>query len=177
MGRINELIISIQTMNGTKATGVPSGTKWASTEEKFLTSLKPIIPDHSIILKGKVNLICLVLVKTKGHRPMKFLTAKVMNSATPANLTELPATLPFTRPISSESPFAKEETLLKLRLETTQEEDGIKHTATHLTQLIFTPIPVLGSKVLNNLLILIIIINYLVFRVLKFKILYDYTPW
>ena len=27
MGRINELIISIQTINGTKATGVPSGTK------------------------------------------------------------------------------------------------------------------------------------------------------
>ena len=116
-------------------------------------------------------------MKTKGHNPIKLLTAKVINSATPANLTELPATLPFTRPISSESPFAKEETPHKLRLETTQEEDGIKQTATHLIQLIFTPIPVLGSKVLNNLLILLVIINYQVFRVLKFKILYDNTPW
>ena len=118
-----------------------------------------------------------MLVKTKGHNPIKLLTAKVINSATPANLTELPATLPFTRPISSESPFDKVETPHKLRLETTQEEDVIKQTSTHLIQLIFTLIPVLGSKVLNNLLILLVIINYQVFRVLKFKILYDNTPW
>ena len=155
IGRIRDLIISMQTINGTKTIGVPSGTRWAITEEKFLTRLKPIIPDHSITLKGKVNLICLVLVKTKGHNPIKFLAARVMNSATLLNITDLPTTLLFTRPISSANLLAKPVTAPNLRLGTNHEEAGSKHTTTHLTQLTLRPVtPVLGSNVLNNLLIL-----------------------
>jgi len=193
IGRIKELIISIHTMNGTNTTGVPSGTKWAIAAEKFFTNLYLIIPAHSIILNGKVNLICLVLVNTNGQSPIKLLKAKTKNSDTLISFVELPTSLLFTRPTSSANPLVRRETLQSLRLAITHHEDGIKHTLKTLTQLIFIPAtPVPGSKVLNSLPYIYIYIyiqvylriylntsvqNYQVFRVLKFKILYDNTPW
>lgn len=137
IGRIKELIISIHTMNGTNATGVPSGTKWAIAAEKFFTNLYLIMPAHSIILNGKVNLICLVLVNTNGQSPIKLLKAKTKNSDTLISFVELPTSLLFTRPTSSANLLVRRETLQSLRLAITQHEDGIKHTLKNLTQLIF----------------------------------------
>merc|ERR1719300_197457 len=111
------------------------------------------MPAHSIILNGKVNLICL-LVNTNGQSPIKLLKAKTKNSDTLISFVELPTSLLFTRPTSSPNLLVRRETLQSLRLAITQHEDGIKHTLKNLTQLIFIPaIPVLGSKVLNSLLI------------------------
>ena len=71
-GRITLLTVSITTITGINAPGVPAGTRWAMILENWYVTEKIILPSH----KGRPNLIVilkwLVLVKIYGKRPIKF---------------------------------------------------------------------------------------------------------
>lgn len=79
-GRITFLIVSIQTMKGINAGGVPWGTKCANIWIVLLIHPKII----KLIQRGKanVNVIdkCLVLVNTYGNNPKKLLNKIIENS-------------------------------------------------------------------------------------------------
>ena len=93
-------------------------------------------------------------MNTNGHSPKKFLEAKTVNSLTLISFVDLPMALLLTRPTSSAKVLVRRENPQSLRLEATQHDEGSKQTLKNLTQFIFSSItPVLGSKVLNNLLI------------------------
>ena len=62
-GRIIFLIVSIKTINGIKAAGVPWGTKWANMCWVWLTHPNTIKASQSGSAKESVITRCLVLVK------------------------------------------------------------------------------------------------------------------
>lgn len=72
-GRITLLIVSIRTINGMRGPGVPAGTKWANICWVWLIHPNSIKDSHRGSLRAKVNLRCLVDVKTYGISPMKLL--------------------------------------------------------------------------------------------------------
>lgn len=72
-GRIILLVVSINTIKGVKAPGVPSGTRWASICWVLFNHPKIINLTHSGKARARVIDICLVLVKTYGSRPKKLL--------------------------------------------------------------------------------------------------------
>ena len=54
-GRITDLINSIKTITGTRAIGVPNGTKWAKNEDLFFRKNLVIYPTHILSLIHPVN--------------------------------------------------------------------------------------------------------------------------
>lgn len=70
-GRINALIISITTIKGTKAEGVPIGTRWAKNSLVFFKKEVKTNPAHTEKASGIVKDRWLEAVKTYGRSPIK----------------------------------------------------------------------------------------------------------
>jgi len=87
-GRIVLLIVSMITMKGISAEGVPWGTKWANIELVKFTHPSKINESHRGSAREKVKIICLVPVKINGNNPIKLLERINMNS--PKNIIVLP---------------------------------------------------------------------------------------
>lgn len=105
------LIISIITINGISATGVPRGTRWAKALLGIIYELKIICPSQ----RGRANLTltlkCLDGVKVKGERPIKFISAINQNKDT-GNI-RIEGDEPLERTAFS-SPDTARETLLRI---------------------------------------------------------------
>ena len=69
IGRIIFLTISIKTMNGIKAGGVPKGTRWAKNSVSLLINLYTINPNHKGRANESVIAKWLVDVKVKAINP------------------------------------------------------------------------------------------------------------
>lgn len=72
-GRTNSLMVSIRTIRGISAPGVPSGTRWAMLWLNCITRLYITAPNHRGRARDRVNLGCLDGVKTYGNSPIKFI--------------------------------------------------------------------------------------------------------
>jgi len=70
-GRITFLTVSITTITGIKATGVPLGTKWANSLLYWFFIENTILPSQIGIANVKVKDMCLDLVKMYGANPIK----------------------------------------------------------------------------------------------------------
>ena len=70
-GRIILLTVSIITITGIKNPGVPLGTKWANKLLYWKIIDIIILPNHNGKAIVSVNLMCLVLVKIYGNKPIK----------------------------------------------------------------------------------------------------------
>jgi len=70
-GRIILLTVSIITITGIKNPGVPLGTKWANKLLYWKIIDIVILPNHNGKAIVSVNLMCLVLVKMYGNKPIK----------------------------------------------------------------------------------------------------------
>jgi len=70
-GRITFLTVSITTITGIKATGVPLGTKCANSLLYWFFIENTILPNQIGIANVKVKDICLDLVKIYGASPIK----------------------------------------------------------------------------------------------------------
>lgn len=80
-GRIIFLIVSISTIKGIRAKGVPCGTKWENICFLWLNQPKIINVNQRGKDKAKVMLIWLDLVNTYGKRPKKLLNTINLNRA------------------------------------------------------------------------------------------------
>lgn len=70
-GRIIFLIVSMITINGIKAGGVPWGTKWANICVVLLIQPNIMKDSHKGRASAKVKIKCLVLVKIYGNKPSR----------------------------------------------------------------------------------------------------------
>ena len=80
IGRIKFLTISISTINGIKALGVPVGTKCAKVAFKSFKQELKTMAVQTIRLKVSVNDICLEAVKTYGSSPNWLTETKKINN-------------------------------------------------------------------------------------------------
>ena len=86
-GRIIDLILSIMTITGIKAAGVPMGTRWAIFLLNCFTNLIIILPSHSGKERAKVILRWLEAVNTYGKSPKKLPVITIINTAENINIT------------------------------------------------------------------------------------------
>jgi len=70
-GRITLLTVSIITITGISATGVPLGTKWANSLLYWFFIENTILPIQIGIANVNVKDMCLDLVKMYGANPIK----------------------------------------------------------------------------------------------------------
>ena len=99
-GRITFLTVSIITINGMRAPGVPLGTKCANMCWVWLIHPKIIKDSHSGRARARVIARCLVLVNTYGISPRRLLNIISENSDT--NMMVLPWLLGPRRVLNSE---------------------------------------------------------------------------
>lgn len=92
-GRIKDLTVSIKTITGIKAGGVPEGTKWANILFGWKIIDQIIEPSHRGKDKDKVKTKCLEEVKTKGNKPKKF--EKIIKKKKVIKIKEVPGIISF----------------------------------------------------------------------------------
>ena len=76
-GRTNKLTVSIRTISGIKALGVPSGTRCAKLWFNCFRILNTILPSQRGRARAAVNLRWLEGVNTYGNSPIKFINTIV----------------------------------------------------------------------------------------------------
>lgn len=93
-GRITFLIVSIHTINGIRAEGVPCGTRWANMCWVWLIHPYNINLSHKGRAKDKDIVKCLVLVKIYGNNPRKLLNKIIENKEININVLPLCPVVP-----------------------------------------------------------------------------------
>lgn len=81
-GRIICLILSINTINGAKIRGAPSGTKCAALSLNLLVHPIKKKDNHNTNPNPKVIIGCAVPVKIKGTKPNRFINIMYKNVMT-----------------------------------------------------------------------------------------------
>ena len=87
-GRMIFLTVSIRTINGISASGVPSGTRCVNINSVRVNHPYNINDIQNGRARASVIVRCLVLVKTYGSNPKKLLNT--MNLNNPTNMIDLP---------------------------------------------------------------------------------------
>lgn len=88
LGRMIFLTVSISTINGINASGVPSGTRWENINSVRVNHPYSINDAQNGRARVRVIVKCLVLVNTYGKSPKKLLNTMNLNS--PTNIIDLP---------------------------------------------------------------------------------------
>ena len=160
-GRVIDLTTSISTIKGIRALGVPLGTKCAINASLFTKKGRVTTPNHKASPRGRVNLMCLVDVKTYGISPRKLLTTIRINTLLSTSDALIPTLEIFTSLISLANVVPTDWITCKAREFNPHALVGNKTAKVILNQFKLTPLtPTEGSKVVNNLPIKLLVIRH-----------------